>query len=275
MLLSKLSLPGIFFNKVTEKLILNKSTYDENKLLKEMTENNQCTILNASVDSKKLNENLKSSPLIVENINISEIHLYFNSSLDSSITIENITIDLVKNNNIQNNDDLSSKEEGNDLNFFGMESLCDMLQNLLIIVKNIKVRIKEKNSFLYSLLINEISYQKNLNNDKINEKEKLNYLFCHNKYITIGGIILKEGFNENDEIYFNTDEKCNKVDFYTNPNILFVIYNKIKVDIIHDNKEQKLLLNNSNYDNLFIECIMNITQIKKLIKFNNNYLIHK
>ena len=236
MLLSKLSLPGIFFNKVTEKLILNKSTYDENKLLKEMTENNQCTILNASVDSKKLNENLKSSPLIVENINISEIHLYFNNSLDSSITIENITIDLVKNNNIQINDDLSSKEKGNDLNFFGMESLCDMLRNLLIIVKNIKVRIKEKNNFLYSLLINEISYQKNLNKDKINEKEKLNFLFCHNKYITIGGIILKEGFNENDEIYFNTDEKCNKVDFYTNPNILFVIYNKIKVDIIHDNK---------------------------------------
>jgi len=275
MLLSKLSLPGIFFNKVTEKLILNKSTYDENKLLKEMTENNQCTILNASVDSKKLNENLKSSPLIVENINISEIHLYFNNSLDSSITIENITIDLVKNNNIQNNDDLSSKEKGNDLNFFGMESLCDMLRNLLIIVKNIKVRIKEKNNFLYSLLINEISYQKNLNKDKINEKEKLNFLFCHNKYITIGGIILKEGFNENDEIYFNTDEKCNKVDFYTNPNILFVIYNKIKVDIIHDNKEQKLLINNSNYDNLFIECIMNITQIRNLIKFNNNYLIHE
>ena len=77
MLLSKLSLPGIFFNKVTEKLILNKSTYDENKLLKEMTENNQCTILNASVDSKKLNENLKYSPLIVGNINISKIHLSF------------------------------------------------------------------------------------------------------------------------------------------------------------------------------------------------------
>ena len=274
MLLSKLSLPGIFFNKVTEKLILNKSTYDENKLLKEMTENNQCTILNASVDCKKLNKNLESSPLIVENINISKIHLYFNNNLDSSITIENISIDLVKNHNIQNNDVLSSKEEGNDLNFFGMESLCDMLHNLLIIVKNIKVRIKEKNNFLYSLLINEINYQKSLNNDKINEKEKLNYLFCHNKCITIGGIVLKEGFNENDEIYFNSDEKCNKVDFYTNPNILFVIYNKIQIDIIHDNKEQKLLINNSNYDNLVIECIMNINQIRNLIKFNNNYLIN-
>jgi len=274
MLLSQLSLPGIFFNKVTEKLNLNKSTYDENNLLKEMTENNQCTILNACVDSAKLNENLKTSPLIIENINISKIQLYFNNNLDSSIIIENITIDLIKNNNIQNNDTLNSKEEGNDLNFFGIESLCDMLYNLLIIVKNIKVRIKEKGSFLYCLLINEISYQKNLNNDTIIEEEKSKYLFCHKKVITIGGIVLKEGYNENDEIYFNINEKCNKVDFYTNPNILFAIYNKINIDIIHDNKEQKLLINNSNYDNLFIECIMNINQIRNLINFNNNYLIH-
>lgn len=274
MLLSKLSLPGIFFNKVTEKLILNKSTYDENKLLKEMTEKSQCTIINASVDSTKLNKNFKFSPLIVENINISKIHLCFNNNLDSSITIENITIDLIKNNNIQNNDSLNSKKEANDLNFLGMESFSNILHNLLVNVKNIKVRIKDKNNFLYSLLINEISYQKNLNNDKINEKDKLNYFFCHNKCIIIGGIIIKEGFDKNDEIYFNTDEKCNKVDFYTNPNILFVIYNKIKIDIIHDNKEQKLLITNFKSDNLLIECIMNITQIRNLIKFNNNYLIN-
>ena len=275
MLLSKITLPGIFFNQITDKLFLDKTTYDEQKLLKEINEKNECTILNSSIDSSKINEKLKSSPLIIDNINISKIHIYFNNeNLCPSIIIDNITIDLIKNNNINQNNNINIiKNEENNINNFDMGTLSNALYNLLISIKNIKIKIKENNNILYSLLINEINYQNNTDNDEINEKEKSNYLFCNNKIINIGGLVLKEGYNESDEIFFNNDEKCNKVNFYTNPQILMVIYNKIQIDITHNYQNQKLLINNINCDNIFIECIMNITQIKNLIKFNQNFLI--
>ena len=271
MLLSKITLPGLFFTQTTDKLYLDKSTYDEHKLLKEINDNNECTITNALVDKSKINENLKSSPFVVHNITISKIHFYFNNNnLDSSITIENITIDLTKNNNIIK-DDKKEKKENNLLNI-GM--LSESLINLVISVKNIKIRLleEEHNNVLYTLLINEIYYGKDSNNNQIDEKEKQNYLFCNNKIINIGGCILKEGYNETDEIFFNNDDKCNKVKFYTNPQILMVIYNKIQISINHDYTNQKLLINNINCNDLFIECIMNTTQIKNIIKLSKYYL---
>ena len=157
--------------------------------------------------------------------------------------------------------------------------LSEYLHNLIISINNIKIRILEDktNNFLYCLLIKEIKYENKLarsggKGHEDNEKEKLNYLFCHNKIINIGGIVLKEGYSESDEIFFNNDEKCNKVYFYTNPRVLIVVYNKIQIEIKHDNANQKLIINSINYDNLYIECIMNITQIRNLIKFNKQYL---
>ena len=273
MLLSKISIPGLFLSKITEKLFLDKSSFEEQKLLKEINTKNECTILNPSIDKSKLNENLTHSSIKISNILISKLHLYFNNNnLDSSIKIDNITVDLIKNNNITQNKNNNNEKEKDNISNFSM--LSGYLHNLSISVQNIKIRfIEEKtNNILYCLFINEINYQNNKDENKNNEKEKLNYLFCNNKTIYIGRLVIKEGYTEDDEIFFKNDEEYNKVNFYTNPKILMVIYNKIQITINHDYQNKKLIINNINSDNLFIECIMNITQIKNLIKFNQLYL---
>ena len=276
MLLSKISIPGLFLSQVTEKLYIDKSKYDEYELLQEINDKKECTILNPSFEKEKLNDNLKHYSFIINDISISKLYLYFNNdNLYSSIIIDNLTIDLTKNNDIITN--INDEKKLTELNINNFFSLSKYLHNLSIIIRNIKIRYIENNTnkVLYSLLINEINYQKNKNDNGENEngdKEKEKYLFCHNKIITIGGIILKEGYNEKDEIFFNNDDKCNKIDFYTNPQILMIIYNKININITHDYQNNKLLINNIDLDNLFIECILNIEQCKNLIKFNNQYL---
>ena len=274
MLLAKLTFPGLFLSQITEKLYLDKSKYDENKLIQEINDKKECTLLNPQFEKEKLNENLKCFPFIINNISISKIYLYFNNeNLDSSIIIDNLTIDLIQNNNIIENKDINNQNNESLLNFV---ALSKVLYNLKVIIRNIKIRFIQNNTniVLYSLLINEINYNNSIkDNEDININiEKTNYLFCHNKIITIGGIVLKEGYNENDEIFFNNDVKCNNINFYTNPKILMIIYNKIKIKINHDYQNHKLLINNIDLENLFIECILNIEQIKNLIKFNKQYL---
>ena len=274
MLLSKITLPGLFLSQITDKLFIDKSTFEEDKLLQEINDKNECSILNPSIDQSKLNQKLNHLPFIINNIIISKLNLYFNKdNLDSSIIIDNISIDLIKNNNIKTN---FEKEKNNEYNEFNFNMISGYLHNLIISINNIKIRILEENTnnVLYCLFINQIKYE-NKENKEINENEKLKYLFCHNKIISIGGIVLKEGYNETDEIFFNNDEKCNKVNFYTNPQILIVIYNKIQIEINHDYNNQKLLINSVNCDNLYIESIMNIAQIRNLIKFKKQYLNNK
>ena len=272
MLLSKISLSGLFLTQVIEKLYIDKSKLEEHKLLQEINEKHECIILNPSFDRQKLNEQLKSFPINISNIIISKLQIYFNNNnLDSSISVENITIDLIKNEKYK--EEIKSKYEKDNSSIDNFAAISGFLHNFTVLFKNIKIRLIEENIILYTLLINEINYQKNIeNNDNGGEKDKEKFLFCNNKIINIGGIVLKEEYEENDEIYFNNNENINRVNFFTNPKILLVIYNKIKIIINHDYKSQKLLINNINYENLYIECIMNITQIKNLLKFKKSYL---
>ena len=272
MLLSKISLSGLFLTQVIEKLYIDKSKLEEHKLLQEINEKHECIILNPSFDRQKLNEQLKSFPINISNIIISKLQIYFNNNnLDSSISVENITIDLIKNEKYK--EEIKSKYEKDNSSIDNFAAISGFLHNFTVLFKNIKIRLIEENIILYTLLINEINYQKNIeNNDNGGEKDKEKFLFCNNKIINIGGIVLKEEYEENDEIYFNNNENINRVNFFTNPKILLVIYNQIKIFISHDYKSQKLLINNINYENLYIECIMNITQIKNLLKFKKSYL---
>ena len=42
--LSKLSISGLFLSKITEKLFLDKSSFEEQKLLEEINKKNECVI---------------------------------------------------------------------------------------------------------------------------------------------------------------------------------------------------------------------------------------
>ena len=272
MLLSKISLQGLFLSQTLEKLYIDKSKLEEHKLLQEINDRHECTILNPSLDKSKLNEHLKNTTIKINDISISKLQLYFNNdNLDSSIIIENIYIDLIKNEN--NKEQLNTENEKDKSNLNNLGVLSGILNNFTAIFRNIRIRLIETNNILYTLFIKEIAYEKDLeySENGINQ-DKEKYLFCHNKIINIGGIVLKEDYEGNDEIFFNNDENINKVNFYTNPKVLLVIYNKIKIKINHDYKNQTLLVNNINYQNLYIECIMNITQMKNLVKFKNFYL---
>ena len=58
MLLSKITLPGLFLSQITDKLFIDKSTFEEDKLLQEINDKNECSILNPSIDQSKLNQKL-------------------------------------------------------------------------------------------------------------------------------------------------------------------------------------------------------------------------
>ena len=273
-------LPEFFLSQITDKLFIKKSIIEDDKLLEELKNNKECTLLNPSIDINKFNETLKISPFIINSINISKLHLYFNEkNLDSSIEIGGLTIDLIKNDKIYENiNNNGNNEKNNDINLI---MSCCYLNNLQIIINDIKIRFIEKlsNKILYTLFISEFNLQNKLddnNNSNNNNNEgtiiKTNYYNSENKKIDIGRIVLKEGYNENDEIFFNKNDLVNKVNFYTNPQVLLVIYDKMKLCINHDNNNQTLLINNIDYDNIFIECIINITQMRNLIQFKNRYL---
>ena len=271
-------LPGYFLSQIKNKLFINNSLIEDHKLIQDIKDKNECTLLNPLIDKFKFNEYLKYSPFIINNIIISKLYLCFNNNLDSSIEISDITIDLIENKNINENININNKNEKNNEEVYH-KMITNYLNNLEIKINNIRIRFIEKDSdnILYSLFISEFNFKNksddnnNNNNNAKTSNKNANYFNSKNKIIDIGRIVIKEGYNENDEIFFNTNELYNKVNFYTNPKILLVIYNKIKLYIQHDYYNQKLLINSDNND-IFMESIMNITQILNLLQFKKKYL---
>ena len=271
-------LPGYFLSQIKNKLFINNSLIEDHKLIQDIKDKNECTLLNPLIDKFKFNEYLKYSPFIINNIIISKLYLCFNNNLDSSIEISDITIDLIENKNINENININNKNEKNNEEVYP-KMITNYLNNLEIKINNIRIRFIEKDSdnILYSLFISEFNFKNksddnnNNNNNAKTSNKNANYFNSKNKIIDIGRIVIKEGYNENDEIFFNTNELYNKVNFYTNPKILLVIYNKIKLYIQHDYYNQKLLINSDNND-IFMESIMNITQILNLLQFKKKYL---
>lgn len=143
------------------------------------------------------------------------------------------------------------------------------MHNLVAIFKNIKIRFfdKDNKNIEYTFFIKKIEYKENENVEPIKPDEKIKYLFLHNKAIFINGLLLKEQYNDKDNIFFSNEEKdkANINKFVLQSNNLFYIKNKIEIDIFLDKDNNNLTIGNKNNSDFYIENIYNIQQLEYII----------
>ena len=148
------------------------------------------------------------------------------------------------------------------------------MHNLVAIFKNIKIRFfdKDNKNIEYTFFIKKIEYKENENVEPIKPDEKIKYLFLHNKAIFIDGLLLKEQYNDKDNIFFSNEEKdkANINKFVLQSNNLFYIKNKIEIDIFFDKDNNNLTIGNKNNSDFYIENIYNIQQLDSLYKYFNS-----
>jgi predicted esterase len=190
MLLSKISIPGLFLSQVTEKLYIDKSKYDEYELLQEINDKKECTKLSPSFEKEKLNDNLKHYSFIINDISISKLYLYFNNdNLYSSIIIDNLTIDLTKNNDIITNIKEPTEEYNN------INDKTDSIESTDKTTKE-NEKIKDSNEIDSTKEYDEI-VTNDINNINIEEYDEFNYTYYNASYATL---VPKKGY---DHIYIH------------------------------------------------------------------------
>ena len=265
-----------FLTAVLGILKYNESTYDIDELTDQMNEKEQCELLNGSLDINELNQILKLKNFSLNKILIEKSIFVFKRNYmvneKTILSFENIIIDIFKTINKDN--DIEIKDEENKKSEGGfLETIINMvIQNLEVNFKNIKIRFfDEKNENVeYSFFIKNIEYKDAQNVEPIPKNDKAKYLFIHNKALYIDGILLKEKYEENDDIFFSNDDEDNKENknkIILKYNNLFYIKNKIEIDIFHDKDNNILTLGNNNNFDFYIENIFNIEQLSSLYSY--------
>lgn len=265
-----------FINGVTDVLMIKKSCFDVDELTKIMQEKEECDILDCNVDTEKINKSFKLTDYIVKEIFIKKLNLIFKRNYcveGSEINIFNINIDIIKNRNFKEiilEEERKEKEEetvggfvNNLVNFF--------VKGLRIFIKNIKIRLiddENENNIIGCFFIDNIKYSPTKDVDEIPNNEKMNYCFLNNNTITLEKLLIKEGYQNDDEVFFNGKEE-EKINFITCSRTLLFLNNQIEIDIKHDYKNKKLIFDNKfkkGKENLILESILNLNQIKAIIK---------
>ena len=284
-----------FLNAVLPLLKYDPSTYDLDELSDEMQSNEKCELKNAKLNVSELNKNLKSNIINFNNISIKNSVFVFKRNFigeKTIISLEDIDVDIFQK--VKNLEEVVKEEEKEKKEGGGGAGLLDnvinsVVQNLEVYIKNIKIKLfdKENKEVLYTLFIKDIYYKEASNLEPIDPKEKINYLFLHNKSLNIEGVLLKEGYKESDDIFFinenseDVDEEniTKKLNFIIEPNVLLYIKNKVELDITHDKDNKFINIGNDkvNYYGLFIESIFNFKQFQNfyntiniLMSSNNN-----
>ena len=270
-----------FLTSVLNMLKYNPSTYDIDELTEQMNENEECELKDGSLDINELNKKLKLKNFLINNFSIEKSIFVFKRNYmgeKTIISLEGVNIDIFnkieneeKKNILNGGDNEKKKSEGGLL-----ENIINVVvHNLEVNFKNIKIRFydKENKNVEYTFFIKNISYKENPNVEPIRPDEKIKYLFVHNKAVYIEGILLKEKYAEEDNIFFsnNEEDKENKNKFISKNNNLFYIKNKIEIDMFFDKDNNNLTISNNNNSEFYIENFFNINQFNSLF----NYFIHE
>ena len=156
-----------------------------------MDENEQCELLNSSIEINYLNEKLKNSKYFVGNFGINKTTFIFKKTYltdKTTLTFEGINIDVM--NKMMKDELQKEKKEGGLLD----NLINTVIHNVEVIFKNIKIRLFDENNknVEYSFFIKKMEYKENEKVEPIKQEEKIKYLFLHNKAFFIEGILFKE-----------------------------------------------------------------------------------
>ena len=271
----------IFLTSVFDILNYDKSSYNFDELLKQLSEKNECEALNCKVDIASINRQIQMQNFFIQNILIKKTNIFFKkmnfANEKAKLFFEDITIDIFHKKILDKNDDvkliqeekIEKKEEKKSGGGGFLNNVVNVVvHNLVISLKNIKIKIydKENKNVDYVLLIKNINFKEAKDVKPLEAKEKGKFLFIHNKAVYIEGILFKEKFEENDDLFF--EEKNENI--IKNENCLLYMKNEIEFDIFHDNEKSILTISNLT-TKFFLENILNIKQINSLY----NYFIAK
>ena len=266
-----------FLTSVLNMLKYNPSTYDIEELTEQMNNKEECELLNGSLDIEQLNGQLKLKNYLIGNFLIKKSIFVFKRNYmgeKTIISLEGINIDILNKIEKEGKDEIINGE--GEKKKSGGGGLLDnvinvVVHNLEVNFKNIKIRFfdKENKNVEYTFFINSISYKENPNAEPIRADEKIKYLFVHNKAVFIEGILFKEKYEDNDDIFFsNTEEdKDNKNKFISQNNNLFYIKNTIQMDMFYDKDNNNLTISNNNNSDFYIENFFNINQFNSLFNY--------
>ena len=274
----------IFLTTVFNLLNYNKSTYDLDELLKQLSAKNECEVLNCTLDMSAINRQIYMENFFIQNILIKKTNIIFKkmnfANEKAKLFFEDIIIDIFHKKKLEEkteemqiirekeNEEKEEKKSGGGSGGFLNNVINVVVHNLVISLKNIKIKIydKENKNVDYILLIKNINFKEAKDVKPLEAKDKGKFLFVHNKAVYIEGILFKEKYEENDDLFF--EEKNENI--IKNVNCLLFVKNEIEFDIFHDN--EKSILTIGNFTTKFImENIFNIRQIKTLY----NYFIAK
>ena len=266
-----------FLTAVLSILNYDPSTYDIDELNEQMNKNEQCEILNCSININELNKKIKLKKFFIGNLLIKKTNFVFKRNYIGEKTIlsfEDINIDIYQKTKIDEKEEKINEQKEKSEGGLLDNLINTVVHNLLAIFKNIKIRFFDKtnSNIEYAFFIKKIEYKENENVEPIKPDEKIKYLFLHNKAIFIDGLLLKEKYDEKDEIFFSNEEKdkenINK--FVLHSNNLFYIKNKIEIDIFFDKDNNNLTIGNKNNSDFYIENIFSIQQLNALYKYFNS-----
>ena len=262
-----------FLSSVLNILNYNPSTYNIDELTEQMNSKEQCDLLNGTIDVSEINKKLPLKNYLIHNILIKKANFVFKRTFANEKTklfFEDIIIDIYQksqedNKNIIKEENNNNEEESKGAGGFLNNVINVVVHNLEIGIKNIIIKIYDKENKVveYTLFIKNINFKEAKDVPPIQAIEKSKYLFIHKKALYINGILFKEKYDINDNIFFQE----NNQNFLKTKNCLCYIGNEIELDIFHDNVNSALTLSNINTSKIYFENFFNIEQIKNLYYF--------
>ena len=258
---------------LTSSLMLHPSSFNNDDIIAEMKAKEEATITSPYVDIEQLNKKLPSTSKIQFNaITFGSIFLRFPKAYynkDTILKFNDVTIEIKqkKTETNQTIEDSTNETPGSGMSTMIYKLLNLIVKNFQFEASNIKLLLKIDDKVSYSLMIRKISYDKMETPKPIEAKDKAKYLFCHNKKLSIEGIVIKENYDkEKDDVFYKSEEE-NKVMFYTQKEILLMINSTISFNIEHDFQKKVLLISNDNAVN--IESIITKEQIEKCLSIKS------
>ena len=272
----------LFLTSVFDVLNYDKSTYNLDELLNQLSEKNECEALNCTIDISAINRLIQMKKFFIQNISIKKTNIFFKkmnfANEKTKFFFEDITVDIYhkkllkeKREEIEliQEEKIEKKEEKKSGGGSFLNNVINVVvHNLVVGLKNLKIKIydKENKNVDYVLFIKNINFKEAKDVKPLESKDKGKYLFIHNKAVYIEGILFKEKYEENDDLFF--EEKNENI--LKNENCLLYMKKEIEFDIFHDNEKSILTIGNLT-TKFILENIFNIRQINSLY----NYFIAK
>jgi len=264
-----------FLTAVLGLLKYDESTYDIDELTDQMNDKEECELLDATLNVDELNKKLKLKNFLLNKISIKKSIFVFKRNYMSGektiLSFEGLTVDIFNKLDNSENSDNPEEEKKKSENSF-LDTIINMvIQNLEINFKNIKIRFydKENKNVEYSFFLKSFDFKEAQNVEAVIATEKIKYLFIHNKAFYIDGILLKEKYEEADDVFFSEEDenKEQRNKFLQQKTNLFLIKNKIELDIFHDKDNNLLTIGSDNTPDIKIESIFNSEQLVSIYHY--------